>query len=586
MIHNYTVQKSIQIFISALKGHNIRKVVVSPGTTNVMFVASIQQDDWFEVYSAADERSASYIACGLSAESGEPVVLTCTGATASRNYLPGLTEAYYRKLPVLAVTSLLSDAIPGQLIPQVIDRSVVAKDVVKMSVTISEIRGGNDEWKCMLLANQALIELRRNGGGPVHVNLVANYIHDYSAKTLPDINIIQLVTKFDKFPELPQNKKIGIFIGAHRRWTEEETATIEKFCELYNATVFTDHTGNYKGKHHVEYTLVSAQELIDKKNITVDLMIDLGEITGDYYTIPVNEVWRVSEGGAVQDRYKKLTKVFDMPEIEFFKTYVNAAKDQTVCNNDYYESCKKRYDDIYNKIPELPFSNVWVAKKLAKELPRNSVIHLGILNSLRAWNFFEIPDDVYANSNVGGFGIDGGLSTLVGASLANKEKLYFCVIGDLAFFYDMNSLGNRHVSNNLRIMLVNNGRGTEFRNYFHQGSAFGDDADKYIAAGGHYGNKSTTLIKHYAQDLGFEYICASNKEEFESVYSKFINPEIGDKPVLFEVFTESSSESEAIRLVRNVVHEIEVKQPSAAKQAVKNMLGEDNVDKIKSFLKR
>ena len=52
-----------------------------------------------------DERSAAYIACGMAEESGEPVVLSCTGATASRNYMPGLTEAFYRKLPVLAITS-------------------------------------------------------------------------------------------------------------------------------------------------------------------------------------------------------------------------------------------------------------------------------------------------------------------------------------------------------------------------------------------------------------------------------------------------------------------------------------------------
>lgn len=103
--HFYTSERSIQILISLLKQYGIKKVVASPGATNITLVASLQQDDWFEMYSSVDERSAAYIACGMAAESGEPVVLTCTGATASRNYIPGLTEAYYRKLPVLAVTS-------------------------------------------------------------------------------------------------------------------------------------------------------------------------------------------------------------------------------------------------------------------------------------------------------------------------------------------------------------------------------------------------------------------------------------------------------------------------------------------------
>ena len=101
----YTSEKNVQILLALLKAHGIRKIIASPGATNVCFVGSCQSDSWFELYSSVDERSAAYMACGLAAESGEPVVLSCTGSTASRNYLPGLTEAYYRKLPVLAVTS-------------------------------------------------------------------------------------------------------------------------------------------------------------------------------------------------------------------------------------------------------------------------------------------------------------------------------------------------------------------------------------------------------------------------------------------------------------------------------------------------
>ena len=89
---HYTDEVNTQIVISLLKEHKIKKVIASPGTTNIRLVASMQQDDFFEMYSAADERSAAYIACGMAEESGEPVVLTCTGATASRNYIPGLTE--------------------------------------------------------------------------------------------------------------------------------------------------------------------------------------------------------------------------------------------------------------------------------------------------------------------------------------------------------------------------------------------------------------------------------------------------------------------------------------------------------------
>ena len=96
----YTAERNVQIIISLLKANGIKRVVASPGTTNMTFIGSIQQDPFFEIFSSVDERSAAYLACGMAAETNEPVVLSCTGATASRNYMPGLTEAFYRKLPV------------------------------------------------------------------------------------------------------------------------------------------------------------------------------------------------------------------------------------------------------------------------------------------------------------------------------------------------------------------------------------------------------------------------------------------------------------------------------------------------------
>lgn len=216
---------------------------------------------------------------------------------------------------------------------------------------------------------------------------------------------------------------------------------------------------------------------------------------------------------------------------------------------------------------------------MAYRIPDDSVIHFGIYNSLRSWDFFELPHSVLSFSNVGGFGIDGGMSSLVGASFHNKSRIYFGVLGDLAFFYDMNVLGNRHVGNNLRILLVNNGKGTEFRQYFHPGSAFGEDADQFISAGGHYGNKSRTLVKHYAEDLGFEYLSASDKQEFEQVYERFLTPEITSKPILFEIFTNNEDESDAVREIRNIEKNVKGRARKIASQVLSNK-AKDSLKKI------
>lgn len=578
-MNKYTERKNVLILIALLKEHGIKKLVISPGTTNMMFVASVQQDPWFEIYSAADERSAAYIACGMAHESGEAVVLSCTGATASRNYFPGLTEAYYRKLPVLAITSMLGTDLPGQHMPQVLDRTIVPKDAVKLSVSLSEIYTAEDEWKCNLLVNQAILALTKDGGGPVHINLIASFSYDFTVEELPKTRVIKRVLPGDCFPRIESGKTIAVFVGSHSKWTAPETKAVDDFCEKYNAFVLCDHTSGYKGKYRVLSALLGAQEQLKFDDYEIDLLIDIGEVTGDYYVLPVREVWRVSPDGELRDRFRKMTKIFDMAEREFFERYVQLA-DQSAERTTAYEKYIEKVNDLRFKIPELPYSNIWVAQQMAEKLPENSVVHFGILNSLRAWNFFEFSHTIDASCNVGGFGIDGCLSTLLGASLVNKDRKYYAMLGDLAFFYDMNSLGNRHVGKNIRIMLINNGRGTEFRHYSHPASILKEEADLFVAAAGHYGNQSKKLVRHYAEDLGFKYLSASNKEEFLYVIDEFTSSEDLDYPLILEVFTNPEEESEALACIRNL------EKNASIKHYIKQKIGTQNIELIKSKLKR
>lgn len=577
-INNYSGEINAQIIVYLLKAHNIRNIIVSPGSTNIALVSSLQVDSFFTLYSAADERSAAYMACGMAAETGEPVVLSCTGATASRNYVSGLTEAYYRKLPILAITSTTSIVNVGHLAPQQIDRSVIQKDIAKLSVDLPIVKDDVDKWDCEIKVNTAILELKRNGGGPVHINLSTSYSGNNTVKELPEYRVINRYNVCDKMPNLP-NGRIGVIVGSHKIMPKALFDSIDKFCEVNDSVVFCDHTSSYKGKYRVLYSIAAIQSAKQDGIIKPDLLIHIGEISGDYYTamIEPKQVWRVSQDGEIRDRFRVLTNVFEMPEDHFFEYY--SRKDNSTSSS-YLSECQTQLKELYGKLPELPFSNIWIASVTADKIPANAAIHFGILNSLRSWNFFELPNSVSSFSNVGGFGIDGGLSSLIGASLSNKEKLYFGVIGDLAFFYDLNSLGNRHVGKNIRILLVNNGIGIEFKNFTHIASKFGQDTNELIAAAGHYGNKSPQLIKHYAEDLGFEYICASSKEEYLKVCDKFLSPKITDRPIVFEVFTNEEDESNALKLV----HYIEQSVGGEAKRMAKQVLGNKGFNAIKKML--
>lgn len=578
MEKHYTSERHIQILIQLLKEHNIRKIVASPGTTNLTFVGSVQSDPYFQVYSSVDERSAAYLACGMAEESGEPVVLSCTGATASRNYPSGLTEAYYSKLPILAVTSTQHPGRIGHNMPQVIDRSIQFNDIVKMSKQIPVIHTEEDAWNVVTSINEALLELRHNGGGPVHLNVQTSYSKDYSVKELQQIRVIHRVNVGGVFPELPKGK-IAIFVGRHAKWSQTLTNSVDMFCEHNNAVVLCDQTSNYKGKYAVYASLVCSQSQYEAVCKKADLVIHIGNISGSDISVKSENVWRVNPDGKVRDTFKKLKYVFEMEEELFFDYYCEKNGDKRK-NVYYYEEWKTECKKVASKIPELPFSNVWIAQSTIESIPENSTVYFAILNTLRCWNYFETPHNITGFSNTGGFGIDGGLSSLIGASLANKDKLFFCITGDLGFFYDMNVLGNRHVGKNVRILLVNNGRGTEFTNYNHPGAQFGEDAKPFIAADGHFGRKSKNLVKHFAEDLGFEYISASSKDEYVKNKNKFLNTKGFEKPIIFEVFTNGDDESNAIKAMRS----LEVTSSAAAKQVVKNLLGEKGVSTLKGFL--
>ena len=540
----YTDDKNAQIVLALLKKYNIRKIVVSPGTTNVPIARAVQLDPFFEGYSAVDERGAAYLAGGLAFATGEPVALSSTGATASRDYIPGLTEAYYRGLPVIAITSQHHSPCYSDLMPQMTDRTVSQNDVKRFSADLPLIKDDEDRRACVQLVNEALYTATRKDAGPVHINLPVGNLYSFTAEQLPDVQKID-VYEAEDFPidalkEALQGKKVALFIGAHKPFDAETKAAIEAFAQRLHAPVFCDHTANYTGKNRV--LSAAACDLFACKDYP-DLLIDLGSVSGDYSAGPLfkgRRVWRISEDRKFHNRHgaEIVEKLFFCSERFFFTKLMDAESD-----TNYAESVIKAVPQA--KVPMLPLSNIYAAGRLSKLLPKNSILHLGILNSLRSMNYFPLDPSITVSSNVGGFGIDGAVSTAFGQALADPDRLSFALIGDLAFFYDMNALGSRHMSKNLRILLINNARGVEFRLNASLERQWGADSDDFIAAHGHFGS-----AKAWAESMGFAYLAASDKEAFDAQIGAFCDPAAFEKPVVFEVFTDPEDEKTALKNLR------------------------------------
>ena len=173
------------------------------------------------------------------------------------------------------------------------------------------------------------------------------------------------------------------------------------------------------------------------------------------------------------------------------------------------------------------------------------------------------------------------MSTLIGASLSNDRKLYFGVVGDLTFFYDMNSLGNRHIGKNVRLLMINNGCGGLFHAQGHIQEKFADVLDDYMAAGGHFGAKSPELVKHYVTDLGFKYLSATDKESFAKALPEFLDTN-SDKPIVFECFVDVNDDRVAWGARMSIDRYV---PPWSLKGEVKKMLSPRMKNVIKEIIR-
>lgn len=576
----YTKVENVRMLLVLLKKHGIKHVVVSPGGTNIPIVQGLQQDPYFHCYSVVDERSAMYFAIGLYLQLGEPIATSCTSAQATRNYIPGLTEAYYKHTPILAITCSKHARYTHQEVMQAPNQVSLPEDCVKKSYPLPYIANQADRIICERMINEAILELTHNNFGPVQLNIpiIDSERLSFEDAELPVVRTINRYSSEDKWGISLAGKRIMILAGESRGYTDEEKLLIQQFASTHNAVIYTNHLSNLHVENECQGNLLvssMSQGLFDE-GFAPDILISIGGQTGDYpiFGKLVNnkslEHWRVSRDGYVVDTYDKLTKVFQCNYTTFFSRVMDL--DPTTDNSYYCRWSSSlstlKYDDI-----EVPFSNIYVAQQFHNLIPLGSTINFAILNSLRSWSLFPLDKTVNGYSPVAAFGIDGGMSIAIGQSYTT-DQLCFFVTGDLAFFYDMNSLGIRGIGNNIRIILVNNNRGAEFSMY---GNPNEIDLSTYISAENHNGSAEGWCIANK-----FKYISARTKEELKSHLSDFVSK--GSQSVVLEVFTTPEDEASALKNI--LAPNFKGSESENRKNKIKSLLGENIINLLHGIVGR
>ena len=179
------------------------------------------------------------------------VACICTSGTAACNYLPGITEAFYQNVPVLAITADKNPYFQNQLETQKINQMGIFQGVVKYAVELPIVKNEEDAWLCNRLVNEALLELEHHGRGPVHINIsILDQTEIYDCECLPMERKINLVTSVEldevwrQYAEELKNKKILIVVGQNLVFSEEDYKNLNEFFQKYNCVYAVEHLSN------------------------------------------------------------------------------------------------------------------------------------------------------------------------------------------------------------------------------------------------------------------------------------------------------------------------------------------------------
>ena len=160
------------------------------------------------------------------------------------------------------------------------------------------------------------------------------------------------------------------------------------------------------------------------------------------------------------------------------------------------------------------------------------MLHLANSSSVRYAELFRKPRRLLTLCNRGTSGIEGSLSTALGFARQRAEERHFIVVGDLSFFYDLNALGLPEVGSNVRVLLLNNQRGSIFQSL----PTLEMDclSQRYITA------EHQLRAQEWAESCGWEYLSVREASKLEETMAYFVGP--AERPRILEAFVSSEDE--------------------------------------------
>ncbi|MCG2461291.1 2-succinyl-5-enolpyruvyl-6-hydroxy-3-cyclohexene-1-carboxylic-acid synthase [Flavobacteriaceae bacterium F89] len=502
----YSSIPSAQAIVYHCKVKGINNIVISPGSRNAPLIIGFTGDPFFSCFSIVDERCAAFYALGIAQQQRGPVALVCTSGSALLNYFPAVAEAFYSDIPLVVISAdrplYKLDIGDGQTIRQegVFGKHVGYSAQLKQDVThaTSVYKHHFTEWseeKEFLERDQIKVQEHNDKELntainiaikvklPVHINVPfeeplyrAIEFPSISPKVVPvEADTVENALDLREFAQIWNNcDRKMILIGSYPPNLMEQSL-LDQLANDASVLVFTETTSNM---HHPNFfpSIDSILAPIEKSGegemeslalrpqllLTFGGMVVSKKIKAFLRHNKPDHHWHIDPKKAY-DTYFCLSHHFEMAPNTFFSKFLVGVKPVESDYRRYWSAVKLRYETRRNSyLSEIPFSDMRAYHLVLNGIPEAYQLQLANSSTVRYSQLFDLHPSLSVFCNRGTSGIDGSISTAIGASVYHKTPTLL-LTGDLSFFYDSNSLWNSAIRSDFRIIVVNNQGGGIFR---------------------------------------------------------------------------------------------------------------------------
>ncbi|MBM1107423.1 2-succinyl-5-enolpyruvyl-6-hydroxy-3-cyclohexene-1-carboxylic-acid synthase [Aurantibacter crassamenti] len=561
---------SAQLLLQLCKAHGINNIVISPGSRNAPLTLSFTEDSFFTCYSVVDERSAAFFAMGIAQQLRKPVAAICTSGSALLNYYPAVAEAFYSDIPLVLISAdrpfYKIDIGDGQTIRQdnVFNRHIGYSANLKLDVShatdriqkyapqlihnknVDVSQSEVDKYNSAEIQNALLMSMQNNT--PVHINIpFEEPLYDMVLKKDQIIETVvvenNLIDDFDvsEFSSIWNNAERKMVLVGTNIPNDIEQEYLDILAEDASVVFLTETTSNL---HHDNFftsidSLIAPIEKSENKDVLFErlkpeVLLTFGglivskKIKAFLRTYKPEHHWHINSKKAF-DTFFCLSHHFKMHPNDFFSQFCLNLEHKI---SDHFNFWKDKKDNYESKrqayLKTISFSDMLAFEKIIATIPENYQLQLSNSSTVRYAQLFDLDTSLQVFCNRGTSGIDGSVSTAVGAAIYNKAPTLL-ISGDLSFLYDSNGLWNNYIRADFRIIVVNNEGGGIFR--ILPGHRESDNFKTFFET------PQNLQISHICDMYGFDFISANDSSELENALKEFYLS--SEKPKLLEIKTPS-----------------------------------------------